>query len=282
MAREASTILGEGELRLLERLSGILGSLDEPSAVLEQLMDLFLVAMEAERGLLIDFGKTGQPRPLVVRNFAPEVVEDVTAGWSRRALEEMAGGGQLVYTLTYGNRGMAAISKDFEKRMHAGTKVEDAVKVLGRNAVPLLYWSASNLGKWAKAKSFTTLLEHKDRIFKLVSRVHEVGPDYFHGAADRYFGAYHTKIPFPNGDLPTSKASFEASLKRAPGYIGTRVLYAEMYAIKAKDRDTFKTQLDQVMAYDVESMPEIKPECVAEKKKAAALLEEIDIYFPED
>ena len=195
----------------------------------------------------------------------------------------------------YGNRGMAAISKDFEKRMHAGTKVEDAVKVLGRNAVPLLYWSASNLGKWAKAKSFTTLLEHKDRIFKLVSRVHEVGPDYFFGAADRYFGVYYAVAPaFAGGDVHKSYQHFQASLKTAPNYLGTYVLIAENYCPKqSADKDPDPDAFDQFLALVINAKPcvegstsmevcvikELTPEAEIEKRKALDLMKKKDDLF---
>ena len=62
----SSSSLGERELSLLERLSAILGSLDQPAEVLDRLMDLFLAAMEAERGLLLEFGPAGQAEPRVI------------------------------------------------------------------------------------------------------------------------------------------------------------------------------------------------------------------------
>jgi len=88
--------LPEGELRLLLRIAVLVNSLEQPQAVLEQLMDLFLSAMDAERGLLLTFGPAGEPKPLVVRNLSDEVVSGMTTTWSRRAVEEMAGAGQIV------------------------------------------------------------------------------------------------------------------------------------------------------------------------------------------
>ncbi len=195
----------------------------------------------------------------------------------------------------YGQRGMAAISKDFEKRMRAGTKIEDAAKVLGRNAVPLLYWAASNLGKWAKAKGFTTVLENKDRIFSLVSRVYELGPDYFYGAADRYFGSFYCVAPaFAGGDVHKAYQHFQASLKAAPNYLGTYVLIAELYtpkqtADKDADPDAFDANLDIVL--NAQPCPEgtasmqpcimkgLEPEAEIEKRKARDLKAKKDNFF---
>ena len=101
------------------------------------------------------------------------------------------------------------------------------LEVLDSTAVPALYWFAANYGKWGVAKGFTTLLKYKDMIKGVMDRVHSVNPRYFHGAADRYLGAYFSKTPsFAGGDMKKSKAHFEASLKRAPHYFGTKVLMA--------------------------------------------------------
>jgi len=88
--------LEESELRVLERMAAILTSLDQPERVLEGLMDLFLAAMGAERGLVLTFGSAGEARPLVQRNIEPQLANDMAASWSRRAVEEMTGKGAIV------------------------------------------------------------------------------------------------------------------------------------------------------------------------------------------
>jgi hypothetical protein len=198
---------------------------------------------------------------------------------------------------TYAERGMAAQSPDYEKRRMAGTKIDDAVKVVGRNGVALVYWYATNLGKWAKEKGFTTVLENKDRIFKLVSRVYEIGPDYFYGAADRYFGAFYAVAPkFAGGDVQKSYEHFQASLKAAPNYLGTYNLIAELYAPledsaagKAADENAFKANLQIII--NAQPCPEggasmqpcimkgLEPESAVEKRKAEDLLKRRDEFF---
>ncbi len=182
--------------------------------------------------------------------------------------------------LDYAERGMAAISPDFEKRVKAGTKTEDAVKVLGRNAVPQMYWYAVNLGKWAKAKGFSTTLKHKDRIFKVISRVYELDRDYYYGAADRYFGAFYAVAPaFAGGDIEKSFEHFQESLKREPKYLATYVLIAELYAPKAQDEKVFDEHLQFVMDAPLNILPGLEPEAAIEKKKAEALKAKRDELF---
>jgi tetratricopeptide (TPR) repeat protein len=180
----------------------------------------------------------------------------------------------------FAERGMLAISPDFEKRRNAGTNIEDAVKVLGRNAVPLIYWYASNMGKWGKAKGFSTVLKHKDRIFKMVTRVYELDPEYYHAAADRYFGAFYAVAPaFAGGDVNKSYEHFQESLKRAPKYLATYVLIAELYAPKAQDPKIFDEHLQFVLDAPLDIIPGLEAEAAIEKKKAKALIEKKDELF---
>lgn len=177
-------------------------------------------------------------------------------------------------------QGLRALSADFEKRRNAGTKIEDAVMKLGREAVPLMYWFDVNLGKWAKAQDISTTLKHKDRIFKIMSRVYELDPDYFYGAPDRYFGSYYAVAPsFAGGDLEKSNTYFQQSLKKAPNYLATHVLIAEVYAPKVSDRELYERELKFVLDTPANIIPELEPEHVIEKKKAEKLLAEIDDKF---
>ena len=197
----------------------------------------------------------------------------------------------------HAERGMAALSADFEKRRHMGTKIEDAVKVLGRNGVPMLYWYGTSLGKWAKAKGILTILEYKDVAYAMISRVYELQPDYFHGAPDRYFGAYYAALPKSNGgDITKSYEHFSASLKAAPNYLGTYVLIAELYTPveddsvgKAADPNAYDANLKIVV--DAQPCPEgaaspapcimkgLEPEAALEKRKAQDLIARKGEFF---
>ena len=49
-----------------------------------------------------------------------------------------------------------------------------------------------------------------------------------------------------------------------------------MNAAKAGDRALFQRLLDEVLSFDLDSAPEIKPENAAEQKKAKFYLDDID------
>lgn len=183
--------------------------------------------------------------------------------------------------MKWAEHGMLAISPEYEKRRRTGAKIEDAIMKLGRDAVPLMYWWDVNLGKWAKAQDIATVLQHKDRIYRVMSRVAELWPDYFYGAPDRYFGGYFAVAPsFAGGDPQKAKAFFEASLKLAPNYIATHVLIADLLAPKLSDgRALAERELKWVLETPADIIPEVTPEATIEKKKAEKILGELDDRF---
>ena len=192
---------------------------------------------------------------------------------------------ELLSTFEEGTRSaefaLMAISDDFATRMRNGTRIEEAIEVLDARAVPALYWRASNLGKWASADGFATLLSFKDEIRAVMGRCLDLDPDYFHRGPDRYFGVFYGRAPsFAGGDVERSREHFEVSLRHAPNYFATRVLMAGDYAVKAQDRANFDENLAWVLANDPEmGGAEIAPENRCEQRKARELQGQADDLF---
>ena len=182
----------------------------------------------------------------------------------------------------YAEQALRLQNEEFQLSVCAGDSYKKTVKTIRKEDIPAVYWYAVALGKYGLAKSIVIVLDNKDKIAAMMRMIRRVDPNYHHGAADRYLGAFHTKIPFPKGDLPRSKKYFETSIKRAPNYLATRVLMAQMLAPKLKDRALFKAQLDYVMAASLDVIPGMEPEHAIEKRKAEALLDDIDILFPKE
>jgi hypothetical protein len=180
----------------------------------------------------------------------------------------------------YAEQGLRALSPDYQKRVDGGIPIEDAVQALGREAVPLMYWYDVNLGKWAKAKGIDVTLKYKDVIFKIMTRVYDLDPDYFFAAPDRYFGGYYAVAPsFAGGSVTKSKEYFDKSLKKAPDYLATHVLVAELLAPKLDDRALFDREIEFVLSADPNKIPEVGPEALIEKKKAEKLKAKADDLF---
>lgn len=177
-------------------------------------------------------------------------------------------------------RGLMAVSDEFAERMRNGTRIEEAVSVLEASAVPALYWRSSNLGKWASADGFATLLSYKDEIRAVMQRCLELDAPYYYYGPDRYFGVFYGRAPsFAGGDLERSREHFEASLAQQPNYFATHVLMAQDFAVKSQDRALFEEQLNWVLENDPESLPEVAPENRCEQRKARLLLATADEVF---
>ena len=177
-----------------------------------------------------------------------------------------------------GERSLAAQSPEFKARVMREEKVEDAIRVVGRDGIPAMYWYAVNLSKWSRAKGIAALLGNKDRVRGVVGRVMELDETFFYGAPHRYFGAYWALLPIGR-DLDKSRQHFEKSLQIAPAYAGTRVLMAETYAVKKQDRALFLRLLDEVLALPDDAIADIAPEIRIEKDKARELKAKVDELF---
>ena len=183
--------------------------------------------------------------------------------------------------LTFAERGLWLSSEPFRERLAAGALPGDAAAVLGKGAVPLLYWFAVNLGKWSRGRGLLATAYHRHCVRKIMLRIIAVDRGYWYGGADRYLGAYYAfKSSLTGGDLVRSRAHFDAALRVAPQHLGTRVLMAEIYYGK-RQRDSvhFVATLKGVLAASTKSIPGLEPEQWLAQRRAHELLKQADEFF---
>jgi hypothetical protein len=180
---------------------------------------------------------------------------------------------------SFGEKAMAK-NEVFAKAMtEEDAKVEDHLNKLTKKEVSAMYWTAANLGKWAKNSGIATTLKYKTLIKSLISNVQKHNPSFFYYAADRYWGAFFAVAPgFAGGSMPKSKKSFEKCIEAAPTYLGTKVLFAHYYMAKEDDKKNFKKLLNEVLSSKVKDN-NILSENIVEKRKAKKLLSEVDEIF---
>ena len=180
----------------------------------------------------------------------------------------------------WGEKAMVAASPEFAAAMNDGKKFPDAVKLVGKDGVPAMYWYASSLGKWAKKKGFAVLLGQKDNVKATMDRCLELDATYYYGGPHRYFGAFYAIAPaFAGGDLEKSKVHFKKSLEIAPNFVGTKVLWAAELATKTQDEATFDTLIAEIEASKDDAIPEILAETRVELQKGAELKAQRDDLF---
>ena len=172
-----------------------------------------------------------------------------------------------------GEKAMVSSSPEFEKRVKAGEKPENAVDAIPKEGQPAMYWYSVCLAKWGKEQGFSTILKFKGRILSIMTRVKELDENYFYGAPHRYFGAYYSVAPgFAGGDMVKGREHFEKAIAIAPGYLGTRVLFAQYWAEKEDEEELWYEQLNAVIAADPNASPDVTPENIFEQRKAKARL----------
>ena len=174
---------------------------------------------------------------------------------------------------TFGDKCLA-LNPEYAAVLADGGSKEEAAVNLTKEDIPCTYWTASALGKWAKAGGLAVTLKYIGTAKVFIGKVEELEPTFFHGAAHRYWGAYYSGLPsFAGQDLDRSQAEFKKSMEISPDYLGTRILYADYWATKNQDQiAVFDEMVQYVMQVDLDALdPELRPENEAEKRKAEAL-----------
>jgi tetratricopeptide (TPR) repeat protein len=182
--------------------------------------------------------------------------------------------------LDWASKSLKLSAPEFAKAMTEGKKHAEAITLAPKEAVPAMYWYATNLGKWAASKGFATRLRYKDDIKATMLHVKALDENFFFAAPWRYFGAFEAVTAgLAGGSLEKSEENFKKAVELAPTYLGTKVLWAEQLAVKKQDKATFKKLLDEVVAADPAAEASIEPENRIEQAKARKLLSQIDEKF---
>lgn len=182
--------------------------------------------------------------------------------------------------LGFAEKGLSIIAPQIVEKTDEGIPFEKAVLNATKESVPILYWYAANLGKWAASQGVLTKLRYKEPIKATLTRILELDPEYFFAGPWRYFGAFEAMtFGFAGGDLTKSRADFEMAITLAPEYLGTKVLWAEYLSTKTGNRDEYKRLLSEVLEASLDINSEILAENLIEQRKAQRLLVKIDENF---
>ena len=174
--------------------------------------------------------------------------------------------------VTAGEAAMAA-DAGFKAQIDKGEKASEAVFALQKDDQMAIYWTASNLGKWARASGSTTLVKYKGYIAKMMTHCLALDETSYYAGPVRYWGAFYAVAPgFAGGDMNKSREFFEKAKSMNPEAFSTYVLYADTYAVKTQDRELFDTLLKYVVDTPSNVIPELIPEQDVEKAKAAAMI----------
>lgn len=178
---------------------------------------------------------------------------------------------QYLKAIEWGKRCMA-LNSTFAERVNGGEKESEAASALTKEDVPCTYWTASALGRWAKANGIAKSLRHIGTVKAYISKVEELEPEYYYTGPARYWGAYYSVLPsFAGRDLELSAQKFEQSIAGSPEYLGSYILRAENLAVANQDVAQFDADLKTVLTFDLDSAPALRPENEREQVRAKEL-----------
>lgn len=182
----------------------------------------------------------------------------------------------------HGREGLRRLGLDLELETASPDAIRAAAARLGADAVPLLFWTASN---WAKRidldRTNPAMIAQLAGSAALMERVMELEPAYHHGSPDLFFAVYYgSRAPMFGGDYARSAAHFaRANALNADRLLLVDVLYAEYLAHQRLDQESFRARLARVLEAPAGLLPEMELANVIAKRRAAWLLEQEKEWF---
>ncbi len=125
------------------------------------------------------------------------------------------------------------------------------VAPLGPQAVPELFWAASNWAKWIDLnRNDPARLADLPKTERLMQRVLELDPGYYFGGPHVFLGVYYGSRPtMLGGDFVKSAQHFDqAALRSQNHWLLTEVLRAQYLLRQMDDRPAFHARLHAVLA----------------------------------
>ncbi len=160
--------------------------------------------------------------------------------------------------------------------------LQAAVKKLDKDAVPALFWTASNWAKWIDMnRDSVRALAQMPRVVLLMQRVLELDGNYYFSGAHLFFGVYYgSRSPMMGGNFALSEKHFNRARQDTHNKILLPDLLEAQYLDRQRfDRAAFHRHLQQV----IKAAPDLYPaqafiNTIA-KQKAVELLKREDEWF---
>jgi len=157
-----------------------------------------------------------------------------------------------------------------------------AVNRLDEDAVPALFWTASNWAKWIDMnRDSARSLVQMPRAEMLMQRVLELDERYFLSGAHLFFGVYYgSRSPMMGGDFARSEKHFNRARENTDNKILLADLLQAQYLERQRfDRAAFHQRLQQVADAPADLYPAQALINAIAKQKAMELLKREDEWF---
>ena len=182
----------------------------------------------------------------------------------------------------HGRQALRHMGVDLPLEISSPEAIRAALAHLRADAVPLLFWTASN---WAKQidlnRTEPAMIAQLAGTAALMERVMELDPAYHHGSPDLFFAVYYgSRAPMFGGDYARSALHFARANELNSGrLLLVDVLYAEYLARQQLDQEAFRQRLTRVLEAPAGLLPEMELANAIAKRRAAWLLEREEEWF---
>ncbi|MFO7604900.1 MAG: TRAP transporter TatT component family protein [Desulfurivibrionaceae bacterium] len=161
-------------------------------------------------------------------------------------------------------------------------QISRKLRAARRKNVEALFWGAYSWAQWINyQQGAPAAVIDLLKVELIMKRVIELDETFYNGGAHLFLGIYHTLKPeVYGGDPEASRRHFEKALEiSGRRFLPVQAAYAEHYARMVQDRQLFINLLEEVLAFDISTVPDTTLSNLVAQKQAVKLLAEIDQYF---
>jgi hypothetical protein len=186
----------------------------------------------------------------------------------------------LAKAVDWGEQAILASDPSFAAKVRAGMDYSKALAFTADRSVPAMYWYSVALAAWVQERGWIVAGRERDYLKATLDRCLELEPDYFYGGPHLWMGVYFSSVPGGlGGDLERARVHFQRAARNSPEYPLTKVLWAEVLAVKLGDRAGFEEMLGEVIESPDDVITEMIPETKLAKRDARLLLQRADELF---
>lgn len=153
---------------------------------------------------------------------------------------------------------------------------------LGTDAVPEMFWAASNWAKWIDMnRTAPERIADLGKVEAIMKRVLTLDETYYYGGPHLFFGVwYGSRSPMLGGNFALSEEHFAKAHRITQGkLLISDVLYAQYLAVQQGNRDGFHQKLSTVLDAPSDLYPEMAlANAIAQHKAKALLSKEEDLF----
>jgi len=152
-----------------------------------------------------------------------------------------------------------------------------------KSDVEALYWTGAALTKWITlSKDEPGAVIRLPEAVEFMQRALQINPDYDNGSLYEFFTAYESRSGNPSDTASAMKYYRKAEEAAMDKKISHYLTYIESFAIPFNNKNSFDTNIQRIMEFDLNAAPQFKLVNALTRRRAELLLNHKDDFFLEE